>query len=170
MKKFVICKEAIIQHKIESGGGICLCPNLKDWGKNKKYSKVIDQIENCVKWTCANFCMKAKAKVTNLYLQRKHYLRILTCFENYFSAKFDVRKPSVLIKDRYVSSSGYLKSSFLKVKYFWKSVFWMWSFLKFRILKVKIFENPVYEVCESLFTILTKFAKFSKYVKLSRKL
>ena len=67
-KKFVICKEAIIQHKIESGGGICLCPNLKDWGKNKSYSKVIDQIENCVKWTCANFCMKAKTKVTNLSL------------------------------------------------------------------------------------------------------
>ena len=41
-------------------------PEFKRLREKQKYSKVIDQIENCVKWTCANFCMKkAKGTVTN---------------------------------------------------------------------------------------------------------
>ena len=77
----------------------------------------------------------------------------MTCFENYLSAKFDVRKPSVLIKDRYVSSSGYLKSSF------WKFIFW----------KSSIFENPYFE-CEVFWNFgfwKSSFLKirFMKFVK-----
>ena len=63
-------------------------PEFKRLREKQNHSKVIDQIENCVKWTCANFCMKKdKGKVTNPSL-----FTILEVFSNYFSAKFDVRK------------------------------------------------------------------------------